>query len=277
MKKKWPEIVLSSKDSRTSKAISRAVRSRQLRKIAPMIYTSNLLDPPKQVIQRNRYQLLGMLFPKAVISHRSALEGGISPDGNIILSYKYTRIIRLPGLTVRLIRGRGPDVEDTPFLENLYIASRGRAFLENLQITRTRKGFIKTLPFELLEERLDRMVRVYGREELNSLRDQAKGVSKRLKMNHEFTRLDKMIGALLGTKTDRSLKSGVAKACAQGLPYDPGRIELFAALCAYLQQCELPRRASTITTKASLIHQALMRLRASNAFLDPGEGKLIIP
>ena len=144
MKKNWPEIVLSSKENRMSKVIGRAVREGVLRKIAPRIYTSNLTNTPEEVIKRNRYQLLGLLFPLAVISHRSALEGGISPDGNIVLSYKYTKVVKLPGLTVRLIRGPGPDPEDTPFLENLYIASRGRAFLENLKTTRSRSGFVKS-------------------------------------------------------------------------------------------------------------------------------------
>lgn len=70
--KEWPEIVMSSSDTSRSQAIRRAVIAKKLRKIAPRIYTSNLEDDPKQIIKRNRYQLLGLLFPKAVMSHRSA-------------------------------------------------------------------------------------------------------------------------------------------------------------------------------------------------------------
>ena len=262
--KKWPEIVLSSKETRVSQAIGRAVRNKELRKIASRIYTSNFEGTPADIIKRNGYQVLGMLFPGAVISHRSALEGGISSDGNIVLSYKYTRTLRLPALTVRLVKGPPPDEEDTPFLENLYIASRARAFLENLQPTRRRGGYIKILPKRELESRLDRMIRIYGEGEPNRLRDAAKGVSKRLKMEREFRRLDTWIGALLGTRDAKVLVSDVAKARAQKEPYDPARIELFATLAAFLQQRELPRMPSTVLTKASLIHQAFFEAYFSN-------------
>jgi len=263
MKKKWPEIVLSSGDNRISQAIRRAVKSHELRKIAPKIYTSNFIDSPEQVLKKNRYQLLGLLFPNAVISHRSALEGGFS-DGNIVLNYKYSKVIQFPGLTIRLVQGHGPDEEDSPFLENLYIASRGRAFLENLTRSRARRGYSKNVSQYDLEERLDRMIRVYGIEELNLLRDQARRVSLRLKMKEAFYRLDRMIGALLGTREAGSLTSARALSRAKGEPYDPNRIELFATLAAYLQQQELSQIPSTVQTKSSLIHQAFFESYFSN-------------
>src|SRR5262245_32332958 len=110
----WPEIVFGSSDARRSQAISRALQAGKLRKIATRIYTSNTLDSPEDIIKRHRYYILSQLFPHAVISHRSALEGGISPEGSVILSYKYTRTYLLPGLIIRLVKGAGPDEEDTP-------------------------------------------------------------------------------------------------------------------------------------------------------------------
>lgn len=97
-------------------------------------------------------KLLGLLFPDAVMSHRSALEGGISPQGHVVLTYKYSKTVTLPGLTIRLIRGPGPDEDDTPFLENLFISSRGRAYLENLQHTRVRISTAKNLSQEEIEK-----------------------------------------------------------------------------------------------------------------------------
>lgn len=142
MKKKhsdWPEIVFSSSDVRLSQAISRALKAGLLRKIAPRIYTSNLTDNPEEIIKKHRYYILSKLYPNSVISHRSALEGGISKEGSVIISYKYNGVVLLPGLTIRLIKGPGPDEEDTPFLETIFIASPGRAFLENMQQSRARK------------------------------------------------------------------------------------------------------------------------------------------
>ena len=237
--KEWPEIVISSGEGHLSQTIRRAVLAKQLRKIAPRIYTSNFTDDPKQIIQRNRYQLLGQLFPEAVISHRSALEGGISAEGQVILTYKYSKTVTLPGLTIRLIKGPGPDEEDTPFLEDLFIWSRGRPSLENLQASRVCLSLSKNLPQTEIEKRLDRMIRIYGPEELNLLRDQARRVAKRLGMSKEFSLLESIIGALLGTQSDHRLTSEVALSRAYGEPFDFKRVELFATLAAHLQQHEL--------------------------------------
>jgi hypothetical protein len=36
-----------------------------------------LIDPPESIVRRNLYRILSRYYPKAVMSHRSALEGGI--------------------------------------------------------------------------------------------------------------------------------------------------------------------------------------------------------
>lgn len=269
MKKKeseqeWPEIVFSSSSFRVSQAIRRAVQSGKLYKIAPKIYTSNFDETPAQIIKRHRYQILSHLFPQAVISHRSALEGGISSNGVIILSYKYTKNISLPGLEIRLVKGPLADEEDTPFLENLFIASRGRALLENMRFSRAHGKGSKTLPSKDIEERLDRMVRIYGIEELNRLRDQAREVAKRLQMKKEFSRLEKIIGALLGTRPEKYLQTDLARSRAKGEPFDPHRIELFAVLSAYIQQQDFPLVPRTMISESSRINEAFFEAYFSN-------------
>ncbi len=260
----WPELVFSSKSNRESQAIRRALKKGILRKIGPKIYTSNLVDSPELIIKRHRYQLLSKLFPKAVISHRSALEGGISPKGTVILSYKYTRSVSLPGLEIQLIKGPMADEEDTPFFENLFIASRGRALLENLHQSRSRNKEAKTLSAVEIEERLDRMARVYGTEELNRLRDGAREIALRLNMKKEFSRLDRLIGALLGTRSDSTLQSQLALSRAKGEPYDPHRLELFAVLAAYLQQYDFIIYPRTTITEKSRINESFFEAYFSN-------------
>lgn len=83
----WPEIVFGSSESARSQSIRRAVAAGKLRKLAPRLYTSNLADSPAKIIERNRYHILGSQYPEAVISHRSALEGGVSREGHIVLTY----------------------------------------------------------------------------------------------------------------------------------------------------------------------------------------------
>jgi len=260
----WPEIVLSTSDSRLSQALRRAVKAGELKKIATRIYTSNLTDEPSEIIKRHRYFLLSKLFPKAVISHRSALEGGISPEGTVILTYKYTKTVRLPGLCIRLIEGPGPDEEDTPFLEGMYISSQARAFLENMQISRTKTTERKTLATKEIEQKLERLIRILGNDEVNKLRDQTKRVSRRLGMLDECTQLDKLIGALMGTQPETTLETDAGMARAKGMPFDTTRVELFATLCAYLLQQGLEKVPSQCTTKQAKTNIAFFEAYFSN-------------
>ncbi|MES2200210.1 MAG: hypothetical protein V4489_08595 [Chlamydiota bacterium] len=105
--KEWPEVVVSVGDTGFTQSIRRATKTGALRKIASKIYSSNLEDTPANIIKRHRHQILSQMFPKGVISHRSALNGGISSDGVVILTYKYTKTIKIHGLTIRLIKGAG--------------------------------------------------------------------------------------------------------------------------------------------------------------------------
>lgn len=262
-KKSWPEIVLSTSDSRESQALRRAVQAGELRKIATRVYTSNLTDDPSEIIKRHRYFLISKLFPNAVISHASALVGGISSDGAVILTYKYTKTAQLPGLSIRLIKGPGPDEEDTPFLEGTYISSQARAFLENMQISR-KKQERKTLPVKEIEQKLDRLIRIFGHDEVNKLRDQAKRVSSRLGMQDELTRLDKLIGALLGTQPDVVLQTDAGMARARGLPFDTARVELFATLCAYLLQTPFEKMLSKSASLQAKTNLAFFEAYFSN-------------
>lgn len=258
------EIVFASKKSAISKAISRNVRNKQLRKLAPRIYTSNMRDPKKYILANNLYLILGFLFPNAVLSHRTALEGGVPADGNIILTYKYTKNIKLPGLTVRLLKGSGHLSGDTVFVNDLYLASRPRAFLENMQLSRKRSTISKSLSRQEIEKRLEKLCAIHGSVELNKLRDQAKTLSKKLNMQHEFRALDKLISAILGTHDVTTLTTEAARLRAQGKPYDSVRIELFAKLLGALKTQPLPCLHQKTPTGKTLRNLAFFEAYFSN-------------
>lgn len=259
-----PEIVFGSSETTQSRAIGKAVREGKLRKIASRIYTSNFDDSPEDIIKRNSYFILGELFPNSILSHRTALEGKPTPDGTIFLTYRYTKIFRLPGLTVRFIKGHTPVNGDMPFMGKLYLASRARAYLENLQTSRNRAGIAKTLSKEAIEQSLENLCRIHGTKELNQLRDQARALAKTLKLQLEFKLLDRLIGAILGTKSIKILNTDATKARAMGDPYDPYRIELFAALAAALKVQPLSKRNYTDKTSASLKNLAFFEAYFSN-------------
>lgn len=260
----WSEIVFGTKDSAESQAIHRALKSGRLRKLAPRLYTSNLKDSPANIIKRHLYQILGHLFPGAVLSYRTALEAGPSKEGMIVLSYKYTKKLSLPGIIIRLIQSTGAIEGDTPFMDKLFLASRERALLENLQPSRDKGSSAKTLPKSFIEEYLDKLCRHYGPEELNRVRDKARELSSILNMHREFKILDKMIGALLGTQKSDILETEMGLARAEGVPYDSYRLELFAHLFASLSQAILPIRESHIHSETSLNNFAFFESYFSN-------------
>jgi Fic family protein len=95
---------------------------------------------------------------------------------------------------------------------------------------------------------MEKIIRLNGETELNELRDRARTISKTLGMEKEFEKLNKIISALLVTKSANELKSPVAAARAVGRPYDPARIQLFEILFRELKQNEFKYRKEKNTT-----------------------------
>ena len=234
------DIVMATSDKSLSQQRTSMIKKGLLRKIAPKIYTTNLEDEPDVIIRRNVFYIIGQLYPQAVISHRSAYELKPTADGDIYLTYSYSKNISLPGLTVHLMEGPKGTEHDMPFIENLYISSLERRTLENLQKGRARGNSSKCLPRTSIEEFLERMLQVNGESGLNAFRDKARVVSKELDMKEEFETLNHIIGAILSTKPSGILTSASAQARAQGEPYDSERIRLFGVLFEALHNSPLP-------------------------------------
>jgi hypothetical protein len=230
---KLPEIFVSNKD--ISSAVSKAVQAGRLRKLASRLYTRNLTEEPESIVKRNWHALLKDYFPDALISDRTALENRPATDGSVFIISSASRDLVLPGMIFKTRSGHPPLDSDRPFLNSLRISSQPRAWLENMRPSRKRGGAVsRTLSKEELEERLDSLLRRGGERALNQLRDEARAVSQELKMAEEFHDLDNLIGTFLGTRNVK-LSTDTGKARKQGLPCDPGRIELFMKLFSELR------------------------------------------
>lgn len=232
------EVIFGSSEPKVSKMISKLEKEGKIKKIAPRLYTGNLEATPEAIIRQNLFIILGRLFPGAVLSHRSAFEFQPTLSKQIFLTYSYTRKSTLPGVTLRFLEGKGPVDGDNPLSGQLFVSQRERAFLENLQTSRKPGPDSKTLTYPELENRLEQVVRINGEDELNKLRDRARILSNKLGMQKEFSKLDKLISAILSTHSSRILTSPLALARAFGTPFDPGRYELFGKLFRELQQHE---------------------------------------
>ena len=236
------EVIFSSSDRAQSKVISKLFEKKLIRRIAPRIYSGNLNDPPEAIIRRNIFNILGNLYPGAILSHRSAIEFQPTATGNIFLTYTYTKKIQLPGLTIHFLEGSGPIKGDVQFVGNLYYSQLERAVLENLQPARKPGPDSKTLTLPEIENKLEHVLNIHGETGLNELRDKARSIAKELELNSEFEKLNKIVGAMLNTRSIKILSSPLAIARVLGSPYDPERIELFEKLFVQLKQEEFANR-----------------------------------
>lgn len=228
------EIIIASSNPKEAYKISKMLQEKKIRKISPRLYTSNLEETPSVIVKRNILEILGFLYPQAVLSHRSAFEFKPTTTNQIFVTYSYTKKIKLPGITINFLEGKGPVEGDNKMIGELYVASEPRRFLENLQISKKTGPESKTLSISQIEEKLDDVLRIKGDEGLNILRDKAKELSMLLEMQKEFELLNKIISALFSSSPSNILKTDLALSRSVGLPYDRHRIELFEILFNYL-------------------------------------------
>jgi hypothetical protein len=88
--------------------ISDRVRRGQLVRLATGIYTSDVTSDPAVVVRREWHTIFGTMFPRAVITDRSAVTGGPG-DGLLYLAHEGRgREAELPGVTVLARPGAGP-------------------------------------------------------------------------------------------------------------------------------------------------------------------------
>jgi Fic family protein len=258
------ELVIATSDSHLKYTISKMVKGGQIRKIASRIYSTNLKDKPSEIIQQNILEILGKLYPGAVLSHRSAFEFKPTATQKIFVTHSYTKKVRIPGITIQFLEGKGAVKGDNQQLWGLFVSSKERAFLENLQSTKKAGPDSKCLAIPQIEEKLDDILRIHGEEGLNHVRDNAMNIAKLLGLAREMKLLDKMIGALLTTKPSKILKSNLALSRAAGLPFDKNRLVLFEELFTFLHNKEFRMRQEKNTSVQSFRNYAFFEAYFSN-------------
>jgi len=245
------EIVFTnSGNAAEDRRVRRGAAAGKLRQIARRVYTTNLRDPMEDVVRRNVWQILGKLFPGAVISGRSAAlampahhadtPGRRTSPGYVFLTGPSRRRLSLPGIEVRVARGPGPLPGDAPFF-GLHLASPARYLLENLSASRARAGMARALPKGEVERFLVRQYDTAGEERLNGLRDQARALIEPLGAEKAFQQLDGLVGALLRTR-QAALATPGGLALAAGEPIDSACVDRLNTLFAHLRQTPMPRR-----------------------------------
>lgn len=190
------------------------------------------------LVRRNWQRVAGVVVPGGVVSHISAMKGGLLQSGQVTLSHptSFNRKIELPGLALRVIRGPGPLPGDLSIgVSGLHFAGRARMLLENIG----RKGDLRAPP-EDVEQMLVAILNASGEKALNDIRDQATSLAIALAAPKSLEQLRSIIGALLGTHAKGELRTKAGIAVAQGVPVDQERMTRFETLASYLRTEPLP-------------------------------------
>jgi hypothetical protein len=232
-------VALSSSDP-NSRRFRRQASSGLLRRISPGIFTDDLNSPLDAVVRREIREILAAILPpESVVSHRSALEGVISPANTVHVTGPYRRTLELPGHKVVMRKGQGPlpgDIRIPVRTGVLYVSSSPRAMLENLTASRARRVDDRhVLGQAAVGAKLESMLVTQGASVLNQVRDGAKAVAKALGLEAEGEKLDHIIGALLGTREARQVHPATV-ARQRGLAYDTRRVDFFSHSATALEE-----------------------------------------
>lgn len=202
-------------------------------------------DELAALVRRNWHRVAGMVVPGGVVSHISAMRGGVLATGEVTLSHPtvFNKKVRLPGLVVRVVRGPGPLPGDLPIsTSGVHFASRARMLLENIG----RQGDLR-VPRADVESLLVSVLNASGEKALNEIRDQASALAHALGAEKPLEELRALIGTLLGTYSKGELRTREGLAIAAGTPADSERMYRFEALAAHLRAEPLPRIEATVS------------------------------
>lgn len=228
-----------------ARKLQRQAAAGTLLRICKGVYAPQLSgDELAVLVRRNWQRVAGVLVPGGVVSHISAMKGGLLASGEVTLSHPtaFNKKVTLPGLTIRVVQGPGPLPWDLPFdTSGLHYAGRARMLLENIG----RKGELRA-PRDDVEKLLVSVLNASGEKALNEIRDQAAALAHALGAEKALEELRSIIGALLGTHAKGELRTMAGQAIAQGTPVDQERMARFEALAAHLRQEPLPRIESAV-------------------------------
>lgn len=223
--------------------------------------TQTTAEELELLVRRNWQRVAGVVVPGGVVSHISAMRGGLVAPDRLIISHPtaFNKKVRLPGLTIRVVRGPGSLPGDLAMgTAGLYYAGRARMLLENIG----RQGELR-VPAEDVEALLVSVLNAQGEKALNEIRDQAAALAEALGAQKSLVELRALIGALLGSHSKGELRTREGKAVARGMPVDQERMTRFDLLASHLRREVLPRLESTVSG-VSRQHAAFIESYFSN-------------
>lgn len=235
--------VFLTPDDMASATASRKVRDGTLRRVARGIVTDELDGSVEQVVASHLYELVGRLLPGAVVTDRSAREGGQpveAVDGTRVLYVIHPerrRDLQLPGHLVSVRPGPGPVDGDAAYMhDGVSVASTARALVDNARESHARAARpARTLSRDELEHWIETLASRFTDERLARLRSQVEQVAELLDEQEQGGLVSDLLGAAQGARRDAKVSSLALLARRDGVPVDTRRLELFDQLVTTLR------------------------------------------
>jgi len=260
------EIFFTDRDAGQARRLQRMAKSGGLTRIAAGIYTQNgSVEEIEARVRRNWQQIAGHLVPGAVVSHISAFTKGLTDAGYLTLSHptRYNKTIRLPGVTLILLRGPLQLPGDFALGHTgLFWSSQARMLMENLGSVATSRP--TRAGRKAVGERLVALMNVEKEDGLNRLRDAARLLYVGMNADASWTELNNLISALLKTHSKGILKTESGRFLVKGSPVDNERLFRLNGLASALRATPLPHLPDVAATGAGMIHFAFIESYFSN-------------
>ncbi|MBS0342171.1 MAG: Fic family protein [Proteobacteria bacterium] len=247
------------------RAVQRRVAAGELHRVRSGIATPVPEAEWPALFRREKARILAALFPKTVVAYRSAYDGMVAST-TYLTGGSYARVTELPGLRVVVSTGPGPVEGDKPIQgREIYFPSPARVLLDSTAPAPRRDDpqYSRKVSTEELEERLISICDARGEQAFNQLRDQVKTVGALLQTPAgRLEDLDRLMGAILGTRPDRKMATAQGMGRAKG--YDSQRMDLFHKLVQVLKVTELPRIAEVAAQAPATTNFAFLESYFSN-------------
>lgn len=260
------EVLIPGSDRAWARQLQRRAQAGELRRIAAGVYVQEGSDQDiAQRILRHWQSIAAHFAPGAVLSHLSAMRGGLLDKRYVTLSHptNYNRTLKLPGLELVLIKGPGPLPGDVKLHDSgLYWAGTARTLLENLGRVQTKRP-TRGGP-ALVEEKLVSELNASGEHALNRLRDEARQLASQLDMQDAFEQFSATVSGLLKTRQSNVLRTRQGQLVAQGTPADASRLRRFQLLADALRATTLPALADAASAEPAKAHFAFLESYFSN-------------
>lgn len=222
---------------RPASTIRSAAERGDLIQVARGVYSTETDRDPEAIVNAHWAEIVGRLFPNAVITDRSARSGG-RVGGVLYLAHpRKNRDLKLPGLLVRARKGAGPQSDDLPYFGGLHLASPARGLAENTLPSRARAGATpRTLNDEELGDWIDFLAETQGADALMRMRRQAEATAPALGVESIHLRtMQAAIGVAVGIRDSDETPSEHLRARRAGKPVDQGRVARFEHLARALR------------------------------------------